>query len=243
MTERPLLGALVTGASRGIGQAIAMRLAQDGYHIWVNFHNDERDARLVQEVIQSHGGSATLLPFDVSDPKAISAAIHSIGDEPRLRVLVLNAGIAQNGAVVFLDPDIVRRTIAVNLESFFYVTRSVLPRMVRARCGRIIAISSVAGLHGMPGQACYSATKAGVLAATYSLAAEVGRFGILVNAVVPGFIETAMTADIPSEKIPQIPLGRVGKAQEVAEVVSFLCSEGASYIHGAAIPVTGGLTK
>jgi len=140
-----------------------------------------------------------------------------------------------------MEEPVIRRTLAVNLESFFYIVRIVARRMLHAREGRIVTVASIAGVYGLPGQACYAASKAGLIAATYSLAQELGRFGILANTVVPGLIETAMSAGLAADERPPIPLGRPGTPEEVAEVVAFLCSDRASYVTGAVIPITGGL--
>jgi 3-oxoacyl-[acyl-carrier protein] reductase len=155
--------------------------------------------------------------------------------------LVVNAGVPLAGSIALISDEAIRRTLAVNLESFFYLVRVALRGMLRARQGRIVTVSSVAGTRGLPGQACYSASKAGLAAATLAVAQEFGRHGVLANAVVPGFIDTAMTAAISPEERPDIPLGRPGTPEEVAEVIAFLCSDRASYVNGALIPVTGGL--
>lgn len=234
--------ALVTGASRGIGRATAIALARDGYEVWLNYLTHEEEAKEVLATICSRGGTAHLLPFDVSDPEAIRQAVLPLIHERKLYALVLNAGVLQRGSVMNMEDEIIKRTLAVNLESFFYLARTVVRTMIQARKGRIVTVASIAGVHGIPGQACYAASKAGLIAATRSLAQEFGRFGILANAVVPGLIETTMSSYMKENERPNIPLGRPGTPDEVAEVIAFLCSARSSYINGAAIPVTGGLS-
>jgi 3-oxoacyl-[acyl-carrier protein] reductase len=232
---------LVTGASRGIGRATALALARDGFEVWLNYLSHEREAEETAETITARGGKAELLKFDVGDPSAVQAALSHRVKEQDLYGLVVNAGVPQRGSVPRLRDEVIRRTLAVNLESFFYLVRVAARSMLRRREGRIVTVASIAGVRGLPGQACYSASKAGLAAATVSLAQELGPSGVLANAIVPGFIDTAMTAAVPEDERPDIPLGRPGTPEEVAEVIAFLCSERATYVSGALIPVTGGL--
>lgn len=233
--------ALVTGASKGIGAAIALELARDGFHVWLNYRSDHEAAQVVADDIAAAGGSATLVPFDVADSKAVAAALDPLLEQDVPYVLVNNAGFARDGILALMSDKDWEDVLAVHLGGFFHVTRPVLARMLKKRKGRIVNIVSTSGETGMAGQVNYSAAKAGLIGATRSLAAEVGRRKILVNAVSPGFIATEMTADLPMEQIlPMIPLGRVGQPEEVSGIVGFLCSERASYITGQVFAVNGG---
>lgn len=231
--------ALVTGASRGIGRAIALALARDGFETWINYRVDEAGACEVAAAVRAGGGVAELVPFDVSDPEAIAAALGRRLAQRPVHALVANAGQPLRGPALRLSPDDLRHTLAVNLESFFHLVRTATRGMLRARCGRIVAVSSIAGLRGMPGQAAYAAAKGALHAAVRSLAQELAPQGILVNAVAPGFIDTEINRGLPPEQVPSLPLRRPGTPGEVAEVVAFLCSDRASYVSGAVVPVTG----
>lgn len=233
--------ALVTGASKGIGAAIARELATDGFHIWLNFRSDHSAAQAVADEIETAGGSCTLLPFDVADAEATAKALDPLLEEQTPAVLVNNAGFARDGIMALMSQGDWEDVLAVHLNGFFNVTRLVVARMLKKRRGRIVNIVSTSGETGMAGQVNYSAAKAGLIGATRSLAAEVGRRKILVNAVSPGFIATEMTEGLPQEQIlPMIPLGRIGEPEEVSGLVSFLCSERASYITGQVFAVNGG---
>lgn len=233
--------ALVTGGSRGIGAAIATALAGDGFDIWLNYRSDHAAAAQVQERIIALGRQCHLLPFDVADAQAVKTALEPLLEENVPFALVNNAGFARDALMVWMRQDEWQDVLDVNLGGFFNVTRAVLQGMLKKRQGRIINIVSTSGQSGMPGQVNYSAAKAGIIGATRSLAAEVGKRNVLVNAVSPGFIETEMLKDLPRERIlPMIPLGRIGRPEEVAGVVGFLCSEKASYIIGQVIAVNGG---
>lgn len=233
--------ALVTGASKGIGAAIARELSTDGFHIWLNYRSDHQAAESVAAEIRESGGDCSLLPFDVSDPEVTAASLEPLLEESVPEVLVNNAGFARDGILALMSQADWDDVLGVHLGGFFNVTRPVLVRMLKRRRGRIINIVSTSGETGMPGQVNYSAAKAGLVGATRSLAAEVGRRNILVNAVSPGFIETEMTEGLPLDQIlPMIPLGRIGKPEEVSGLVSFLCSERASYITGQLFAVNGG---
>lgn len=233
--------ALVTGGSRGIGAAIALALARDGFDLWLNYRSRCEEARQVVQQIEALGRQCRLLPFDVADPAAVKAALEPLLEQETPFVLVNNAGFARDALMVWMKQEEWKEVLAVHLDGFFHVTKPVLNQMLKKRQGRIVNIVSTSGESGVPGQANYSAAKAGLIGATRSLAAEVAKRNILVNAVSPGFIETEMLHDLPRERIlPMIPLGRVGRPEEVAGVVSFLCSEKATYITGQVLSVNGG---
>jgi len=234
--------ALVTGASKGIGAAIARELAADGFCIWLNYRGDHEAAQLVADEILAAGGECLLLPFDVSDAEAVKEVLEPLLKEQVPFVLVNNAGFARDGIMAMMSQSDWENVLAVHLNGFFNVTRLVVARMLRKRQGRIINIVSTSGESGVGGQVNYSAAKAGLIGATRSLAAEVGRRNILVNAVSPGFITTDMTDELPMDKVlPMIPLGRFGSPEEVSGMVGFLSSDRASYITGQVFAVNGGV--
>lgn len=235
--------ALITGASRGIGRAIALALAQSGCHVLVNFLSRQADAEETLSLIRATGGGGELCPFDVADESASGQAIAAvIQQHNRIDALINNAGIRRDSLLVFMRPEQWAQVIATNLNSFFNVTRPVVKQMALQRRGRIVTIASTAGQTGVEGQANYAAAKAGVIGASRSLAREVARRGITVNVLAPGFIETDMTDGLPRERLlEQIPAGRFGRPEEVAAAAAFLCSDAASYITGAVLNVNGGV--
>ena len=237
--------ALVTGASRGIGRAVALSLSQMGYAILINYHSNHTAAEETLKLLENQGGTGELLPFDVSDETEVDRALLSWEEthpESHIEVLVNNAGFRKDNLMIFMANDDWSSIINTHLNGFFYTTRRVLKSMISKRYGRIINVVSLSGLKGLPGQTNYSAAKAGIIGATKALAQEVGSRKVTVNAVAPGFIQTDMTADLDENQLKaMIPLGRFGKPEEVANVVAFLASEKASYITGEVISINGGL--
>jgi len=234
--------ALVTGASKGIGKAVALGLAGDGFDIWLNYRSDHDAAGAVRDEVEQLGRACLLLPFDVSDRQAVEDALDPLLDRETPFVLVNNAGFARDGIFGLMSDEQWQDVLDVHLNGFFHVTRKLAPRMQRARCGRIVNIVSTSGQAGMAGQVNYSAAKAGLIGATRALARELAKRNVLVNAVAPGFITTEMTAKLPLEEyVKHIPQGRPGTPEEVAGCVRFLCSETASYITGQVLAVNGGL--
>ena len=235
--------ALVTGASGGVGQAIAKRLAADGFEVWLHFSANREGADSALSEILEAGGSGRLVQFDVRSMEAIDdVLVPLLSKEGPVDVLVNNAGVSSDGYMMMLPDDKWDQVVDVNLNGFFRVTRACLKGMVQKRGGRVINIGSLSGEVGNIGQVAYAASKAGLNGATRALAKEMARWNILVNTVSPGPLEVGMASEIEDEKLKEvIPLGRLGRAEEVAGVVSFLCSEDATYITGQVLQVNGGL--
>ena len=235
---------LITGASRGIGRAIALDLSSQGYEIAINFQNRRADAETVQSAIQSAGGKASLLPFDVSNRSQTETTLtEDIESKGAFYGVVCNAGIHSDAAFPAMSPEQWDGVLKTNLDGFYNVLHPLIMPMIKARSGgRIVTITSASGMMGNRGQVNYSASKAGLIGATRSLALELAKRQITVNSVAPGLIETEMTENIAKQEIEQlIPMKRMGTPEEVAGVVSFLFSKSASYITGEVISVNGGL--
>ncbi|MEZ6184223.1 MAG: 3-oxoacyl-ACP reductase FabG [Planctomycetota bacterium] len=233
--------AIVTGASRGIGRACALELARAGYEVWANYRSSDAEAESLAQEIAALGATCKLLKFDVGDTAAVNEALGDLTETPP-EVLVNNAGITRDGLFLTMPPEDWFAVIQTNLGAFYNVTQPVLKAMSRAKRGRIVTLASVSGQGGNKGQSNYAASKAGLVAATKSIAKEYGRWNILANVVSPGFIATDMTSELPEKELAKaIPLRRFGGPEEVAKVVRFLASEDASYVTGAVINVNGGL--
>ena len=237
--------ALVTGGSRGIGRAICLQLAEMGYHVLINYHSREAEARQTLALIREAGHDGVLMPFDVADNVAVDAVLGKWQDnhpDAYIEVLVNNAGIRKDALMMWMENNLWQEVLNTNLNGFFYTTRFLLKNMLVKKYGRIVSVVSLSGLKGMPGQVNYSAAKAGIIGGTKALAQEIGKKNVTVNAVAPGFIKTDMTADLNENELKGlIPLNRFGRPEEVAAVVCFLASEKASYITGEVISVNGGL--
>lgn len=235
--------AIVTGASRGIGRATAVELAKTGYFVIINYKSNEAAARETLSLVQAVGGEGEIFKFDVADNAQAKDAVKTIVERYKnIHVLVNNAGITADGLFMLLGEDEWDSVINTSLKGFYNMTKPVLREMVRKKRGSIISVSSLSALMPNRGQSNYSAAKAGIIAASRSLATEVARFGIRVNLVAPGLIETDMIKDAPVEQIKQmVPMARLGKPEEVANVIRFLCSDDASYITGQVIGINGGI--
>ena len=237
--------ALVTGGSRGIGKAICLKLAEMGYHILINFQSNLQEAENTLQLVRDSGGDGTLMKFDVSEESSVESVLGIwIEQHPEnsIEVLVNNAGIKKDVLLMWMKTEEWKNVLDTSLNGFFYVTRLVLKGMLVKKYGRIVNVVSLSGQKGVPGQTNYSAAKAGVIGATKSLAMEVGRRNITVNAVAPGFIKTDMTEGLNEKDFKQlIPINRFGLPEEVAEAVGFLASPKASYITGEVLAVNGGM--
>ncbi len=237
--------ALVTGGSRGIGRAVCMELVRLGYPVVINYVSNEEAALETKNAVEAQGGQAELLPFNVADVEAVDAALMAWSErhsEDYIAVLVNNAGVRNDTLMMWMQNEQWQQVMDIHLNGFFYVTRRLLKDMLTRRYGRIVNVVSLSGLKGLPGQTNYSAAKAGMIGATKALAQEVGKRGVTVNAVAPGFIATDMTKDMDEKVLKEmIPLNRFGRAEEVADLVGFLASDKASYITGEVISVNGGL--
>jgi 3-oxoacyl-[acyl-carrier protein] reductase len=237
--------AIVTGASRGIGRATAVELAVNGYYVVINYNASEAAAAETLLQVQAAGAAGEIRKFDVANAEEVKEALAGIVEEhKRIDVLVNNAGVTADGLFMMMGEDEWHRVIDTILNGFYNVTKPVLREMVRKKRGAIVSVSSISSMIPNRGQANYAAAKAGLNAASRSLSKEVARFGIRVNVVAPGPIETDMLSSMPLDKETiknMIPMARVGKPEEVARVIRFLCSDDASYITGQVISINGGM--
>lgn len=241
MSEKKV--ALVTGASRGIGRATAVELAKAGYFVVINYNVNENAAKETLKLVRDTGSDGEIVGFDVVNAQQTSEKIKDIiARHKKIRILVNNAGITADGLFMMMGEDEWDSVINTTLKGFFNVTKPILREMVKAKSGSIVCVSSVAGIMPNRGQANYAAAKAGIIGACRSLAKEVARFGIRVNVVAPGLIETEMTAGTPIlEMQKMIPMERPGKPEEVAKVICFLCSDDSSYMTGQVVNINGGI--
>ena len=238
--------ALVTGASRGIGRAVALRLAAEGAKVALNFAGNEVAANAVRQEIESAGGQAIVVKADVADEAAVQQMVQTVADAfGRVDILVNNAGITRDGLLARMKEEDWDAVLSTNLKGVFFATKAVAKLMMKQRAGRIVNMASVVGITGNAGQANYSAAKAGVIGFTKTIARELASRGITANAVAPGFIGTDMTAALPDKAkeaaLAGIPLGRMGTPEDIAAAVLFLVSDQASYITGQVLNVDGGM--
>ncbi len=240
-TEKKI--AIVTGASKGIGRAICVELAKFNSYTIINYMSDKPGAETTLSLVREAGGDGEISQFDVRDSETTEKLINDIHSRfGAIDILINNAGIIADGLFMMMSKENWQSVIGTTLDGFYNLTRPVLEKMVRQRHGAIISISSASALMANRGQANYAAAKSGLIAASRSLASEVARLGIRVNIVAPGLIDTEMIKDAPIDNIKTlIPMARVGKPEEVAKVVKFLCSDDASYITGQVISVNGGM--
>jgi 3-oxoacyl-[acyl-carrier protein] reductase len=245
MTELPKT-ALVTGGSRGIGRAVAKRLAADGLNVYLTYVSRPEDAETTVKEIEAAGGTARAFKLDASDSEAVAAFFAGeIKKKVQLSVLVNNAGVTKDGPIIRMKDDDFQKVLKINLEGAFVCLREAAKVMTRQREGRIVNITSVVGITGNAWQANYASSKAGLIGLTKSAAQELAQRNVSVNAVAPGFIQTDMTAELPEKVVEEyktkIPLGRMGTAEDVAEAVAFLASDKAAYITGQVLSVNGGM--
>ncbi len=239
--------AVVTGASRGIGRACALRLAEDGMTVVVNYSRSEAAALEVVEQIKAKGGDAIALRADVSDPAAVKEMFKTVWKTyGQIDVLVNNAGIVRDEYLLMLTEDSLNTCLDLNLKGYFYCAQQAVLKMFRKKSGVIVNMSSVSSKMALAGQSVYSATKGAINSMTQTMAKELAPYGIRVNAVAPGFIETEMIDALPADKreeyLKNVPLGRFGKVEEVAAMVSLLASDATSYLTGQVIVLDGGLS-
>jgi 3-oxoacyl-[acyl-carrier protein] reductase len=239
--------AIVTGGGRGIGRAIAHRLAAEGANLAISYRSNDAAAEETTKAVRAAGVKCELFKGDVASPEDVEALFKGVSEAfGRVDILINNAGVRRDNLMMRMKEDEFDEVVRTNLKGTYLCTRAALRPMVRARWGRIVNVSSVVGLVGNAGQANYAASKAGIVGFTRSVAREVAQRGITVNAVAPGYVETELTGSLPEDVKDrirgQVPMGRFGEAEEVAEVVAFLTGEGAAYVTGQTIAVDGGMT-
>jgi 3-oxoacyl-[acyl-carrier protein] reductase len=237
--------AIVTGGSRGIGRAVAVKLAKNGYNILITYKSNDEEAGKTISLVEAEGVKAESLKFDVGSKDEVERVLGGwmeANKEKVVEILVNNAGIRQDALLMWMTDEQWKNVLGSSLDGFYYVTKQVINAMLAKRYGRIVNVVSLSGIKGMPGQTNYSAAKAGVIGATKALAQEVARRNVTVNAVAPGFIKTDMTQDLSEKDLKAlIPMQRFGEPEEVAEAVAFLASPQASYITGTVLSINGGL--
>lgn len=238
--------AVVTGGGRGIGRAIAVRLAEEGANVAISYRANDGAAEETAELVRKSGVECRIFKGDVASPADVNALFKDVHDAfGRVDILVNNAGTTRDNIMLRMKEEEFDEVLRTNLKGTYLCTRAVLRPMVRARWGRIVNVSSVVGIVGNAGQANYAASKAGIIGFTKSVAREVAQRGVTVNAVAPGYVETELTGGLPEavkgQILDQVPVGRFGEAEEIAEVVAFLCGEGAGYVTGQTIAVDGGM--
>jgi len=237
--------ALVTGGSRGIGRAVSIQLATQGYFVLINYKSNKIEAQKTLDAIVANGGEGFLLSFDVANAQETEKVLTNWMDDNKdayIEVLINNAGIRKDNLMFWMTDDEWTDVVDTSLNGTFFATRLLVKYMLSKKFGRIINIVSISGINGMAGQTNYSAAKAGIIGLTKALALETAKKKVTVNAIAPGFIETDMTKDLNQDELKKlVPAGRFGKAEEVAELVGFLASEKASYITGQVISISGGL--
>ena len=243
MSDEDKRVAIVTGGSRGIGRAICVELAKRGYYIVINYHSNEKAANETLGMVKEQGAYGEILGFDVSDNKTVTGIMKDLSKRlPNVEVLVNNAGVTADGLFPMMSYEHWNKVLSTTLDGFYNLTKPVIRQMMRKHKGSVISISSVSALIGNRGQSNYAAAKAGLLGATRALASEVARLGIRVNAVAPGLIDTDMIEGAPVDQmVKMIPMQRLGKPEEVAKLVAFLCSDDAAYITGQVISINGGM--